>query len=344
MDDSFVFVQLDAKPMGNALLSLVQMHMQAGGALDELVILLGEMRDALLKQGEEDDALWKKQNQTCTENIETFSTELDDAENQIETSTESLESLRPSLEEVQNEIETNKKDLKTYEDEQSESSSKRQAEHETWEKNDADYSDAIAAVEEAIALMKQLKTDDDTSFVQIGLKNLETRIQRGLHASSRVLFGAAVTSLAEMATTADQALVAKIIGLLDEIRRALLESQEEDRDNEDIAQEQYDEYNKNLQDEIDSLKTRISEQETIETQLKEKIELEEDTLDAARVKQETYSKLLSDQEAQCDAWKSTYDTNSANRSGELDILNQVIQIVDERIVTMEGYLNERVNV
>lgn len=343
-DDTTVFVQLDSKPMGNALLSLVQMHMKAGGPLDELVVLLGEMRDQLLQQGDEDDTLWKQQNQTCNENIESYQTELDDAETQIETSSDSLENLRPALSQVQSEIESGKTDLKALEDEQSSASENREASHDTWEKNDADYSDAIAAVEESIALMRQLKTEDDVSFVQIGLKNLESRIDRGLHKSSRVLFGAAVTTLAEMATTADQALVQKIVSLLDEIRRALESSQEEDRENEEKEAKEFEEYDSTISEEITSLKERISAQETTETELKDEIEFEEDTLLAAQGKQETYSKLLEEQQAQCDAWKATHESNASNREGELEILEQVIQIVNERIVTMEGYLNERVNV
>jgi predicted nucleic acid-binding Zn-ribbon protein len=343
-DDSAVFVQLDSKPMGNALLSLVQMHMQAGGALDELIVLLGEIRDSLLSQQTEDDELFKSQNATCNENTEIYQTELDSAETQIETSSDSLDNLRPALETLEREIETSKSALSTLESEQSAASEDRSSAAAIYAKNDYDFSDAIAAIEEAIDLMSQLKTESDVEFVQVGLKSLEARISRGLNKSSRMLFGVAVTSLAEMATTADQALVKRIIDLLEQIKQALKDSQKDDAETEEKAAAEYADYNKMLQDEIDSTKQRLNEQESKETQLQEQIETEEDNLAAAETKKETYSKLLDEQVAQCDNWKATYQTNTDNRSDELDVIDQVIKIVDERIVTMEGYLNERVNV
>jgi len=53
--------------------------------------------------------------------------------------------------------------------------------------------------------------------------------------------------------------------------------------------------------------------------------------------------LLDELTNQCAAWKNAYIRTTQERSEELESVDQVIELVTEELVGMEGYLNERVN-
>jgi chromosome segregation ATPase len=78
--------------------------------------------------------------------------------------------------------------------------------------------------------------------------------------------------------------------------------------------------------------------------LEAEIAAAEQALADAQAKRDRYIQLIHDEEVACEEKRQTYFRETAERNEELDVVGQVEQIVNDRILTIDPYLEERVNV
>ena len=63
-----------------------------------------------------------------------------------------------------------------------------------------------------------------------------------------------------------------------------------------------------------------------------------------RAKKKENEDLIALWEQKCEERRQKYAKETAERDAELDVIGQVEDIVNDRILSMDGYLSERVNV
>lgn len=328
--------------MGNALLGIVQLQLKTGAPIEEIVELLGSIQDDLKDQQDTADAERAEHQQTCETNINLYTNTIDDTENKIDNLETLISESEAELESTESQIETTESEIDSLETELANAQAQREAEHEEWATYDAEYSDSVDAVQEAIDLIATLKTGDAT-LIQTKLVALQTRLTKAVK-GSRALYAPLVASLAEVATKADQNTVHKILGLLAELKSELEISQSEDTEVEDKRQADFDVYSAEISDTISSKKAHLSNLKEKKANLESTITQAESDLSNAQDKLATYQDLLEQQVAQCDEWEETYQRETSERDEELEVLAQVVDVVQQRIVTTEDYLKERVNV
>jgi len=340
-DAPLILAQISSKPMGNALLGIVVLQMKTGSPIEEIVELLGSIQDDLYDQQDVADQERAEHQQTCETNINLYENTIDETKNniayleQLITDTESeLESTKVQISETEGEIES-------LEEEYANAKAQREAEHEQWEEYDAEYEDSIDAVVEAIDLISTLKTGD-AALIQTKLTQLQGRLSKAVK-GSRALYAPMVASLAEIASKADQGTVHKILSLLAELKSELEISRSEDTDTEEQSQADYDEYEATITSTIAEKKAHLAYLKEKKDNLESTLAQAESDLDNAKQKLATYEDLLEKQVAQCDEWEETYQRETEERNDELDVLSQVVDIVEQRIVSTDDYLKERVD-
>jgi flagellin-specific chaperone FliS len=110
---------------------------------------------------------------------------------------------------------------------------------------DGEFDGAVEALDECIEIISQLKHDDDdgaTALAQQRLQTLSTAVLAAMNSKQMSLYGPTITSLAQLAVSADQDAVDQILDLLYRLKDEFAKAQSYDQDAEDAAQAAHEEY------------------------------------------------------------------------------------------------------
>lgn len=310
-DAPVILAQLSTKPMGNALLGIVQLQLKTGAPIEEIVELLGSIQEDLEDQQDTADTERAEHQQTCETNINLYENTIADTKNNIDNLETLITESKAELDSTESQIATTEEEIESLETEYANAKAQREAEHEEWAGYDAEYSDSIDAIDEAIDLIATLKTGD-AALIQTKLIALQVRISKSVK-GSRALYAPLVASLAEVASKADQGTVHKILDLLAELRSELSASQSEDTEIEDQRQADYDSYSASIEATIIKKQSHLANLKEKKTYLEKTIAQAESDLVNAQNKLATYEDLLEQQIAQCDEWEATYQRETSER-------------------------------
>ena len=309
-----VLVELDNKPMGNALLSTVHLQLETGAPVDEIVSLLDSIKTDLLQQQDDADLLNQNRKVYCSVYDSLYSINIEEAKQAITLNEDILARDRPALASTKDLISKTEAELQAYNDEKVRAAEQREEEHEAWVNHDAEYEDSIAATYEAIDLVRELKYNvGSTELVQIRFSEIQTRISKSMNKYHNNLYGPSVTALAELATSADQGTVAKIIELLEALADDLTVASHQDADSEDQAQANWEQYDSDLADTISNTEAYLVSLNDQKASLELSISTAEEDLASAQDKKAANEKLLADLTAQCENWTNTYLRETSER-------------------------------
>jgi len=251
---------------------------------------------------------------------------------------------RPALESTLVSIEQNEEKLAGLKAEKERAKNQRDEEHETWATYDAEYEDSISAVYEAIEIVKDLQySTKGSELIQIRLTDIQARIAKSMSKYQNNLYGPSVAALAQIATSADQSTVARIIELLEALADDLTVASQEDTDSENQKQADWEQYDSDLDAAIADTERLLESLYSKKASLELSISTAEENLANAQKSKAENEALLDELTNQCAAWKIAYIRTTQERSEELESVDQVTELVTEELVGMEGYLNERVN-
>jgi flagellin-specific chaperone FliS len=109
---------------------------------------------------------------------------------------------------------------------------------------DGEFDGAVEALDECIEIISQLKHDDDgaTALAQQRLQTLSNTVLAAMNSKQMSLYGPTITSLAQLAVSADQDAVDQILDLLYRLKDEFAKAQSHDQDAEDAAQAAHEEY------------------------------------------------------------------------------------------------------
>lgn len=309
-----VLVELDQKPMGNALLSTVHLQLEADTPVEEILELLESIALDLQQQQEQADIKHNNDVDYCREMTEFYQANIDDAKNSINYNTDALQRDRPALVDVNTEISNTEGQLAAHKDSREKAKERREQDHELFLEYNEEFEDSVSACDEAIEIVRDLKYEQkSTNIIAIQLENIQTRITKSMSQHQRSLYGPSIAALVQVAVKADQNTVDRIIELLTDLRDDLALAQEEDKKAEDSAQAAWEQYDIDIAETIQKTQDALDRLNQEKSRLQDSIKLAEELLAQAEEKKANNEVLLDNQNKQCNDWEEIYKRETKER-------------------------------
>lgn len=309
-----VLVELDQKPMGNALLSTVHLQLEADTPVEEILELLESIALDLQQQQEQADIKHNNDVDYCREMTEFYQANIDDAKNSINYNTDALQRDRPALVDVNTEISNTEGQLAAHKDSREKAKERREQDHELFLEYNEEFEDSVSACDEAIEIVRDLKYEQkSTNIIAIQLENIQTRITKSMSQHQRSLYGPSIAALVQVAVKADQNTVDRIIELLTDLRDDLALAQDEDKKAEDSAQAAWEQYDIDIAETIQKTQDALDRLNQEKSRLQDSIKLAEELLAQAEEKKANNEVLLDNQNKQCNDWEEIYKRETKER-------------------------------
>ena len=340
-----ILAQVDSNPLGGALLSTIHLQMKTGAPLDEIVDLLQVIRDDLNdKQAAADDlhALHEKE---CEDNLASFAQAVEEANQAIDYNENLIATSQAELARTETEIANAQNLIEQYAGEIQSEHDTRAAQKELFETYDFEFGDAVAAIDECIEIISEL-LDEETApaLVQTQMHALSQRMSTAMSKKQHSLYGNTIASLVELTTGADQDSVQQIIDLLERLKAEFSVAQNQDQDTEAERQSSYEKRVADLEAAKLAQEEYLAQQQDKKASLEATIAQAEADLAAAKDKKKENEDLIALWTDKCEERRQKYFRETDERAAEQDVIDQVEAIVNDRILSMDGYLEDRVNV
>ena len=336
-----VLAQVDNNPLGGALLSTIHLQMMTGAPLEEIVDLLNVIRDDLTKKQADAQALHELHEQECADNLAAFNAAVDEANQAIDYNTNLIATSQAELATTNDEIAKAQNLIEGYATEIQREHDERAAQKALFEGYDFEFGDAVAAIDECIEIIATLKTEP-TELVQMRLSELSGSMMKAMNKKQHSMYGATIASLVQL--TADQDSVDKIIDLLERLKTEFQLAKDNDIDTENARQASYEKRVADLEAAKKQQEDYLAQQQEKKKQLEATIAQAELDLAAAKDKKKENEDLIALWTQTCEDRRQKFFRETDERDAEQDVINQVEAIVNDRILSMDGYLEERVNV
>ena len=252
-------MQLDKHHFGNTLLSTIAIHMATGAPLEEIEVLLANVRQDLIDQQDDADNTFEESKANINDLLDQFdnlrnyhSTERENNENILEENQNNLETANNDLDNTDNAIDNNARRLE-------EGQETRDVRHQEYENVNQEYEDAIEAVDEAITLVRHLRAG--SSFIQLKgrFQKVQNKFAEHVKNSKHAhLYTPIISALTQLASKADQDTVRRILDLLADLRDALVNSKAADGAVEDQEAEDWENLRDDLENERETLNAKRS--------------------------------------------------------------------------------------
>jgi peptidoglycan hydrolase CwlO-like protein len=323
------FIKLDAlnnMPYGRRILDTIALQLKAGASVDRIVELLDELADGIREEQSDDDNLNVTRQNECDSEIAEYERIIRDTQAEIDDASSQLASLYPQLK-------TTTAQLKTKEVEIESLSAKIDDYRQSFRDDTHDYQARVADHEAGIASIDSV------------LEQMEPLVGseagEGIHETSvRIEGEVAAGVFAQLA--ADQATLARIIELLEEVRASLVASIEDENATQAQAERDFDELERAM---VKTLADLQEAQDFLTSQkfaLESEIASQEARLSRNQEENESAKTSKAAKENVCEEWRQKYFADSSKRSDELATIQQVRDIFTEEVGTMSDYLSERV--
>ena len=340
-----VLAQVDANPLGGALLSTIHLQMMTGAPLEEIVDLLNVIRVDLAKQQSDADDLHALHEEECATNLAAFAQAVEEADEAIAYNTNLIAESEAELARTNTEIANAQDLIAQYADEIQSEHDTRAAQKALFEQYDFEFGDAVAAIDECIVIISELLDDEAApALVQVKMHELSQRMSKAMNHKQVSLYGSTITSLVELSLTADQDSVQAIIDLLERLKAEFGSAKDSDQDTEASRQASYEKRVADLEAAKAQQEEYLAQQEAKKASLEATIAQAEIDLAEAQDKKAKNEGLIAQWEELCEARRQKYFRQTDERAAENDVIDQVEGIVNDRILSMDGYLEERVNV
>ncbi|CAD8111682.1 unnamed protein product [Paramecium primaurelia] len=233
--------ELQKSNYGKALLHLLELHSMAGGAVSELVDAIEELDNDLIDGLQLLEFNFQQRTNQHNALVVQLNQQINDAQIDISRSEDVIENLLiPRREQLENRIanleEYQEINRKNYDEEVL----IREQEHEAFEAQIAELTDATVAVDDALALLQTLS---NPSLAQVKkFQNSLKKIEQSIKPRSKMApFLKALLTLASNQNFSDQGIIAQIVNALNEFRNAIVDSINDQTLVEANAVEEYEE-------------------------------------------------------------------------------------------------------
>eukprot|EP01016_Furgasonia_blochmanni_P039044 TRINITY_DN47_c0_g1_i3.p2 TRINITY_DN47_c0_g1~~TRINITY_DN47_c0_g1_i3.p2 ORF type:complete len:431 (-),score=225.07 TRINITY_DN47_c0_g1_i3:131-1351(-) len=338
------FTQLDQHHFGNTLLSTIAIHMATGAPLEEIEVLLANVRQDLIDQQDEADNTNEENRANCNDLLEQFdnlrnyhNAERENNEGILEDNQNSLEIANEDLDNTNNAIDNNQRRI-------DEGQETRDVRHQEFENLNQEYEDSIEVVDEAISLVRHLRAG--SSFIQLKGRfqkvqgKFAEHVKKSKHAH---LYTPIISALTQLASKADQETVRRILDLLADLRDALVNSKAADGAVEDQEQEDWENLLDDLENERETLNAKRSALQSAIDTFQNIIEESSQNIEYHQVQYENANDNWDSENEYCDGLYEAYEEETASREQALDIITRLNEHFEAKIAGLKEYLINRVD-
>jgi chromosome segregation ATPase len=292
--------------------------------------MLDEIRQDLVTQQAESDALHNQQEQECADTIASLDRCISDNTNTKDEAENEISILEAEIARIQGEIKIKEAQLELLNRRDSELDDARQRDSEEFARRQTQGVEVIGALELIIEKLSTIPANDnDANLVLSELAKIGN--------SNPIL------ALVQVASTFSPEALAGVIGKIESLRSSLEASLEDDKREEQDAISEYQTLKAeisstrtNISNSLADLRTQLSQDENA-LALQERI-YEEAVANIARCQEEKAAKIQ-----QCEEWRTKYGEDKKQRSAEIEIVKQVEAIIATKLDTIKDYLKDRAN-
>ena len=335
--------ELDNNHFGNSLMSAIAVHLSTNSPMEDIVTLLNQLKSNLQDDQEDADLRNSTEQQQCDKMLTDFMNNIEYHSEQIEVEDGFRVSNENLLKRTQNTYNQIIDDLNENTDRYDDYERTRNKQHEAYLQKSHDYGEALDALDEANSLLEHLKAGSTLIQMKKKLEKVKEKLTQHhlLHSS---LYNPLINSLTEIAMSADQDSVKKILVLLVELRDSLSESKRGIEDFEATQVEDWDKIKGDLQNEKKNLISKKDDAEDELENYKRLIQFSEEKVQSHTHEYEANKALYENAKAFCENKANLYLSTSEERKNEIKILDRLFVNFNEKLGNLRDYLKNRINV
>jgi chromosome segregation ATPase len=338
--------EIDQNEFGKTILSHAQLHMATNGPIEEINALLVQIRDDLFQQQKSLDTRWEHERTVCSSAITSLEGDVVRIGKNLEDSVERNQNAERTIQESEEGLSVTNDNIDDNTDKIETGEHNRDYDHNIFVGKNDEYDELIAAIDEAINLLKSLGSQG--AFVQISKevgKIKETMIKhQARRAEFMNLYTPVIQALAELSSKdVDPEQVQNVISLLGVLRKALADAKNADQAAEDKAVEDWAQLYKDLLAEKNNLHNDKS-------QLLKRIQEAKATRQSTEVEISTYtglksvtSEALEIKTSTCNADEAAYNEATTQNGINQDVVDRLIQYFTANVDKIADYIRSRVN-
>ena len=320
-----------------------------GGRIEAIQDLLTELYNKLVSDQTKANSDWAKREKS-------LNTTITDTSNLIEKLATEIALAKKNLAETNSKIDKSNVNLKQYNSQKDADLSmvqtlhiKRNADASIYKTNIQNHQDLIMAIDAVVAELSKLKGSISGVNKPDHIKDIdaETRDRNFKNAAKPALLEifseSDIDSFLEVATSADQDQLAKLIGMLNSLKRSAQKSLADDDQNEQDSIKIFNVALARLEADIKLLTESIKrQQDNLAKYTAQKISLETEISDKSALKVKNEQFLAQTIEIRRQE-KLKYESDMRGRNREKEIIKRLQKIVDEKLARMKEFLKARVN-
>jgi len=320
-----------------------------GGRIEAIQDLLTELYNKLVSDQTKANSDWAKREKS-------LNTTITDTSNLIEKLATEIALAKKNLAETNSKIDKSNVNLKQYNSQKDADLSmvqtlhiKRNADASIYKTNIQNHQDLIMAIDAVVAELSKLKGSISGVNKPNHIKDIdaETRDRNFKNAAKPALLEifseSDIDSFLEVATSADQDQLAKLIDMLNSLKRSAQKSLADDDQNEQDSIKIFNVALARLEADIKLLTESIKRQlDNLAKYTAQKISLETEISDKSSLKVKNEQFLAQTIEIRRQE-KLKYESDMRGRNREKEIIKRLQKIVDEKLARMKEFLKARVN-
>jgi chromosome segregation ATPase len=338
--------EIDEHPFGKTLMSHAQLHMATNGPIEEINALLVQIRDDLFQQQKSLDTRWEHERTVCSSAITSLDGDVVRIQKNLDDSTERNANAERTIQESEDGLSVTNDNIDDNTDKIETGIHNRDYDHNIYVSKNDEYDELIAAIDEAINLLKSLGSQG--AFIQVNKevsKIKETMIKhQARRAEFMNLYTPVIQALAELSEKdVDPEQLQNVISLLGVLRKALADAKNGDQAAEDKAVADWEQLHKDLLAEKNNLHNDKS-------QLLKRIQEAKATRESTEVEISTYTGLLqvtrnalSIKTETCNADEASYNEATTQNGINQDVVDRLIQYFTANVDKIADYIRSRVN-
>jgi len=324
------FTQLQAieqTSFGKNLLDTIALQVKNQAPLSDVAMLLGELKSDLLHQQAEDDELHSQREGECETAIAEYNTRIAFASNEITEATGRISQLHDRINELESSIDSYHRQISDTETSIQNAIDTRAQRAAQFESRTAQHTGVVEALDLILDRLSQgsAGTTDEAAFAQLAKIGKSNPI------------GAFVQLAASLPQESWDNLKSKIQALRDATAASLVDDEDQERleisNHNDFLGEMYS-LLENLNNGLNLDEQELAEQKA--DLADQEIRLSTNTQELQNATEGKDAK-----ERQCQQWRDQYVADSAQRSSEVSIVEQVQDIFARKLDSAQGYLRDR---
>jgi hypothetical protein len=321
---------LEDSDFGKKLLDTIALQIKSQSPLGDIARLLAEIREDLVTQQAEADALHNQQEQECADTIAQLDRCIADNTHTKEEAENEIQLLKAEISRIESEIRIKEAQLEILNQREVELDAARTRDAEEFTRRQNQAVEVIGALELIIEKLSTIPANNnDANLVFAELAKI---------GSSNP-----IASLVQIASTFSQEALDNVVGKMEELRTSLEASIEDDKREEQDAIAEYQALKGEISTTRNNISTALADLRTQLTQNQNALALQERILEEAianifRCQEEKQAKLQ-----QCEEWRTRWAQEKESRTAEVNVVKQVEAIIATKLDTMKDYLKERVD-